>query len=631
MPICFRVLFSVIFLAVMSGLFAWFLELRCRLGDVDATNEWIGESPLVFTQSCVIIFLILCTISALLWRVFLGTGIVFAIVSVVSFINAEKYKLRATPLLPEDFRMIDATGEVAAFVDPWSIARLVIGVILVILGSALLEYYVRRSLGRNTQGMPWWQRWSVIPRATFTLLSAVALMLATNFAIHYDNANQEIDWLNTKFIAWNQDLNYKDNGFLISFLYNIGRTRVVEPENYSEKTIEEIFEKYQKLTEDDSNHLPELSDQVDNIIIVLDETFYDVELLDKYYPHTGGDLLPNLHEIFSKYPSGYMYSPEYGGNTANIEFEVLTSLSNYWGQTTPYTGTLSKVAGFPSFVGTIKQRDFDTTAIHAYDGSVYKRNIVYQNIGYDKFIDNTQMKYHEIENGHGYPSDSNLYKEAIDIISENDGKQFIGLVTMQNHSPYNGAWYDDFDFQILGHTDDYPLRCNFQSLHIADQYLGDFIAALDKVKEKTVVLWFGDHAAGLLGDYASSGDKADRDLAHLTPYFIYANFEISSNFTTKQVASKNKEQGLYISTSGVDLPTTTPNCLVNTMYSILGAKKDVLMEMLDEVCKIEPILTQAYLEGRPLADENVIYDYELVNYDLLYGKRYWVEKLKSSS
>lgn len=624
MPGALRVLLSIVFMIPMAVLFAWVLELRCRINNVDETWEWANNSYLLFWYGCVIIYLIMCVIVSVTWRLFFGTGLTFSLICIVSFIHAEKYKLRSIPLLPEDFRMIDATGEIASFVDVWAIVRLVVGVAFVLAGSALLEYCVRKKFGRNDMSAPFWQRHSLIPRATFAMLSVVALAIATRFAIHYDNANARIDWLDTNFTAWDQTINYDDNGFLIAFLYNIGKLDLPIPEGYSKDTIAELKQKYTDISSADTNR-EDLADIADNIIVVLDETFYDLELFDKYYSHTGKDLLPNLHALFKQYPSGYMYSPEYGGNTANIEFEVLTGLSNYWSQTTPYTSVLSKISNYPSFVETMNRDGYETTAIHAFDGNVYKRNLVYRNIGYETFIDENDMKYQDLENGYGYLMDRNLYREALDIIQENDTNQFIGLVTMQNHLPYNSAWYEDFSFQIINHTDDYSLRCNFQSLHTADQYLGEFIQSLDKISEKTVVLWFGDHAAGLLNEYVNSDLKTERDLAHLTPYFIYANFDIESMYSPTEVARINKQLGFDLPTAGIDLPITTPNCLMNTMYNVLGARKPPLAYMLDTICETEPILTPIFLQDKELKEIQALKDYELVNYDLLNGEKYWIK------
>ena len=61
------------------------------------------------------------------------------------------------------------------------------------------------------------------------------------------------------------------------------------------------------------------------------------------------------------------------------------------------------------------------------------------------------------------------------------------------------------------------------------------------------------------------------------------------------------------------------------MYNLLGAEKPTLMYLLDGVCATEPILARAYLEGRPATNNAIMQAYELVNYDILSGKRYWYE------
>lgn len=627
MPGCLRVLLSVVFLMAISVLFAWFIEVRHRMNDIDATWEWILSNPLVFWYSCMLLFLILSFIVSLCWCTFFGTGLTFAIISIITYINMEKYKARQAPLLPEDFQMASNLGEVAGFVDVWGIGRLVLGVIFILVGSGMLEYYARKHIGRDTVGMPRWQRWSIIPRTTFALLSAVALMMTTSFIVHHkQTGDQYVKIMDTDFISWNQAGNYQKNGFLIGFLYNLGGLEMEQPDDYNELRIKEIYEKYTATKESDTTR-KDIGDVADNIIIVLDETFYDPEVLAKHYPHTGGDPLPNLRKLFEKYPSGYMYSPEYGGGTANVEFEMFTGLSNYWANSMQYINTVPKLPALDSVASWALDNDFRTLAIHGFDGSVYKRNIVYPKLGFEKFIDIYKLDYDELENGQGYLSDSSIYQQILDILENSDEPQLIGASTMQNHTPYDTAGYTQLDYKITGEFPNEALEHSFQSLHNADKYLGDFIKELDKLNEKTVVLWFGDHAAGILGAYMTSPDKVDTDLAHITPYFIYANFDLENElYTEKEIRQQYAKQGLEIKTGNVDLPATTPNCLVNALYNLLDVKKPTLMYLLDEVCAVEPILARTYLESKSPVDNDIMRAYELVNYDILSGERYWAKE-----
>ena len=105
---------------------------------------------------------------------------------------------------------------------------------------------------------------------------------------------------------------------------------------------------------------------------------------------------------------------------------------------------------------------------------------------------------------------------------------------------------------------------------------------------------------------------------------MYANFEIESLYTEAEVAELNEAVlGFEIPTEGVDLPTTTPNCLMNTVYNLLGVEKPALFYLLDEVCTETPVLSAAYYGKETPEMTEALRDYELVNYDVLAGKHYW--------
>ena len=243
-------------------------------------------------------------------------------------------------------------------------------------------------------------------------------------------------------------------------------------------------------------------------------------------------------------------------------------------------------------------------------------------MGYSDFIDEREMKYQERENQSLYLNEWSIYQEALDILKSDDEPKLLSLVTMQNHMPYDTPQYSELDFTMLGYNNEL-LEQNLQSLYYSDMYLGEFIEELDKLDEPTVVLWYGDHTASLLFAYADSQDKAERDLIHITPYFIYANFDIESPYTEEEVAEAAAELGFSFATEGVDLPLTTPNCLLNQVYNLLNIEKPALFYLLDEVCEEMPILSVAYYNESLSLETEVLKEYELVSYDVLSGKHYW--------
>lgn len=629
MPVVLRVLLSFILAALLSIVFTWYMFYQQFGADTDETMHFIEWRTQVFWYSYVFILLLCLILMALFWRTFFGIGLTFAIISAMTYANEQKLKVRAAPIVPEDLEMAGQAGNLMQFVDAGEIWRLATGIVLLLIGTWLLDHYCKKVLGKDARGMRWWEKWDLVPRATFTLGIFASFLVLFNPLLHHDgNTFEYLEWLDGAMHAWNPTATYENNGLALTMLYNAGSSNLDEPEGYSKERIAEIYEKYkEKKTTQDKNR-QNLAEVAENVVVILDESFYDPEILGETYAHSGGDVVPNLHKVFRKYPSGYMYSPEYGGGTANVEYAVHTGLSNYWAQTIAYTNFVTKLDYMPGIVSYVGKNGFGADAIHAFDGTMYKRNIVYDKMGYNKFYDESKMKHKTLENGVGYINDQSVYNEIYDLLAESDEPKFIGAATMQNHAPYGSSQYPEFHFRLKQPLENRSwVEAVFELLHNADRYLGEFLEKLDKFDEKTVVVWYGDHAAGVLDDYANSEDLAERDLVHLTPYFIYANFEIESNYLEEEVEKLNQAAGVAIDAPGTDLPTVTPNCIANLMYNILDVKKPVVSYLLDTVCEEMPILAPSYAKADNVRTNptEALKEYELINYDISHGKRYWLE------
>lgn len=630
LPAIVRVPFAIMLLVGTSLLFNWYTFLRQYNWDFERVGDFMNSYAGQYYLSWGIIFFAMSLIAALTWKVFFTVGASFSLLSILTFVNSEKMAMRDAPFLPDDMIMVGNIGQVASYVDQDKIVRLVAGVILVLAGAILMEIFAKKAFGRDSKKLPWWERHALIPRATFGMMAIAGLSTMAAPLMR----QEAVSWVQKmELVGWNQTANYAQNGLIVGFVNNLGKLEIPQPDNYSKETMAEIAERYENRKAEDKTARKPLTEVADRVIVILDETFYDPELLTKYYPHSGGDVLPNLHKLFQNYPSGYMYSPEYGGNTANVEFEVQTGLSNYWASTMPYVTTVTKTDGLTSIASIALGLGYETTAIHSYDGTMYKRNLVYPLLGYNTFISRDEMRHDDKEPGPNTTilNDRAAFLEVLDVLDEGPERQMVSVVTMQNHGPYWVAVYPKWEFQMINAypdgdgNGDYSRNNNYQSLHEADKYVAEFLAELKKSSERTVVLWFGDHAAGLFEKYTESKDKVDRDTIHLTPYFIWTNFEVKNTYTAAKIREQNTELGITIPATikGVDLPTTTPNCLQNTMYNLLGIEKPAFFYLLDEVCMTTPILAHSYLEENGPATTQAMTDYELVNYDAMAGKQYW--------
>lgn len=642
-------------LAIGSIFLTWYLQYRIFGNDADAAWHSMDEKPMIFWYSTLIIFTIIVIIYGIFHRPFRTIGVGFALITIITYINNTKVSFRGTPLLPEDFQMTDQAGALTNFIDTGELTRIILASVLAVGLGFLLDYLMRYMLAYlPVYSHKDWQKRkkkaktnaakrkykktrigriaaSVAVRIILIPLGIWGLFTTTYPIIHHEGEPiVQYEWLdNAEFASWSQVLTYEQTSFLMGFLYNIAKVDVETPKDYSEKKIDEIKNTYTKIAKAEPNASRlSLKDADYNIVIILNESFYDPTILQDNYPFSGPDPLENFHKLMETYPAGYMYSPEYGGGTANVEFEVDTGLSNFWTQTTPYTSILPKLNNVTSIAREAKASGYKTLAVHSFTSELYKRSYALPIEGFDEFITQDEMKYTERRGSSGdYINDYSIYMETLDLLKNSDQKQLVSVITMQDHAPYildayseeeRLYWFEDPE--SIGDTS-YAILAYLQGVHYSDQALGEFLEQLKNSGEKTAVLFYGDHAPGVFGAANASSDKQLADRTHLTPYFVWTNFEIHDEFSNKKYGEE-LSQNFGVNNENVTLPTVTPNCLTSNLYEVLNLRRIAEGIITRETCVESPILTPIYLAGaQPTgkATEN----YHLMNYDILNGEQYW--------
>lgn len=604
---------------VVALLLTIFLEYRYYIHNWEYTWRFVFGSPLAFLFNAFLMLLAVLAVWALVQRPGITIGIIWTFITILTYIHINKYASRGTPVLPEDFQLASQAASISKFVSTESLIRLGLAIVLFWALMALMDAFAKRVDKKHFRSEPrrkiWYRRYKIAERVAVLAMSILLLMVSTDFVRHNDGQRYTHTFLGTTLIAWNQNRNYSDNGFILGFLYNLQKLRLDEPEGYSEETIKEIHAKYTKIADKNNATRTDIADEDVSFVVILNESFFDPSVefqglkFEDYYTHEGGDITPVLHSLQQKYPSGSMYSIDYGGGTANVEFESLTGLTNYWVNTVPYTALIPKAGEIPSIASMLTAKNYVSAAVHPYNNGMYKRNIALANEGFQSFISDTEMKNQEHDGKSEYINDRSAYQETFDLLKSTDRNQMLALITMQNHTPYNADNYEETQFTItnedLSDERKAQIATYYQSLHNSDQYLGEFIQNLETLDKKVVVLFYGDHSAGLFEQVNDHEVKNVRDLVRLTPYFVYSNFDYDY---------KN-----------LQLPTTTPNCMVNTALNVFNYQKDALYYMLDEICQEQPILTSTYLEDKTLPSSDILKNYELVTYDILSGKKNWLK------
>lgn len=424
-----------------------------------------------FFLGCLVLFIFYGWLSSLLgsWK----TGSVFYLLTVigVGIANYLKMKYRMEPIYPSDLKMITEFGMIY---DMVGLPLFLLLILILVSGIALVLFSFKKSLKLDKR-----QQWI---RLGFFILTSSLLLYVGGF-------NQQGNLLRKAYnktalwIPYSQKMNYYNTGFMGGFLYNLPVEAMEKPEDYSRANVERITKKYQKKAKMTSEEKP-------NIVYVMSESFSDPSRLNGLEV-LGGDPLQDYRAIADQTYSGQMLSQNYGGGTANIEFEALTgfSMELFNAQmTTPYTMLMSDFDSFPSLVGTLKERGYETTAIHPYNTSMYKRKDVYETFGFDQFLDEKTMKHTDKLENNPYISDAAAYQEIFDQLDKNKKPQFLHLVTMQTHMPYENK-YSNIPYLVKG-DDSLSVRAYLQDIAYSSRALKDFLQKLDDLPEKTLVVFW---------------------------------------------------------------------------------------------------------------------------------------------
>ncbi|EOH59286.1 LTA synthase family protein [Enterococcus mundtii] len=526
-------------------------------------------------------------------------GLLFYLVSIgiLGFANYLKMSYRQEPIYPDDLKMItefnllkDMTG-----------TPIFIGLILLaILAFGGVVWAIVRSFKKDR---------------TFQIYRILTLIMTVAMMGYFSNFNNPNNLLRKAYnqtalwIPYSQKMNYYNTGFIGGFLYNLKVEPMERPEGYSKEKINEITEKYQAIA-DEKNQTA--SDEQPNIIYVMSESFSDPSHLNGVT--VTGDPLADYREVANQTYSGRMLSQNYGGGTANIEFEALTGLSMalFNGQmTTPYTMLVPKLDQLPSLVSTLNAQNYRTTAIHPYNTSMYKREDVYQTLGFDSFISEGNMTYTDTIDNNPYISDESAYKEILDLLKDEQTPQFVHLVTMQTHMPYAGK-YSQLDFSATTEDDTGTDTLNnyLQDIAYSSQALKAFTEALKDTPRRTLVVFWGDHLPGIYSDEIKN--KNEKQALHQTEFLMFDTAgELEKGETNDAVTSP-----FYFAA----------NLLEQTNQKTTGFYQ-LLLEMESAIPAFERELyfqngqwgKEAQLNQ---AQEEVYEAYRLIQYDLVSGEQY---------
>lgn len=495
---------SIVFVVGLSNLYLQWSQndLSFDLA-VKFAFSWHTEK---FLLACLVLLMIFLFLVAVLGSFLFGTFFYLVGIGILGYANYLKMTYRQEPIYPDDLKMIKEFGLLKDMTGTTSFYLLAGMILLVVAGGCWAIY---RSFKKDKK----FQAIRVI-----TLFTTIFALI---YISHFNNPNNLLRKAYNKTALWipySQKMNYYNTGFIGGFLYNLKIDPMEKPKGYSEEKIKEITSHYQKLA-DEKNKTA--SEEQPNIIYVMSESFSDPSRLNGV--EITGDPLADYYAVADQTYSGQMLSQNYGGGTANIEFEALTgfSMGLFNAQlTTPYTMLVPKMNQLPSIVSTLKDQNYHTTAIHPYNTSMYKRKDVYEVLGFDEFISENTMTYTDTIEDNPYISDASAYQEVMDLLKEDDTPQFIHLVTMQTHMPYDGKYQQlEYTAKTEDNSGISSLENYLQDISYSSQSLKAFTEELKKLSRRTLVVFWGDHLPGIYSDTIQNSNE--KHTLHETQFLMF--------------------------------------------------------------------------------------------------------------
>jgi phosphoglycerol transferase MdoB-like AlkP superfamily enzyme len=555
-----------------------------------------------------VFFLTYLALDAIIGRQHKGVLFIAPVVVLMGVISQQKQVFLTDPLYPTDLlfgRQIMELMPVLVQDRPWTAAGLAVAILVAVVGLFSLWVFA-------------WRRFRPLTRKERLSRLAIALPLLAGFAsiMDYNDFSWVRDRLKVFPIMWDQAENYRHNGFVMAFAINLPMANVQAPSGYMVDAIDKI----------PSKPLPfgTTHRSKPDVIVVMSESLWDPTRIDSV--KLSQDPMPVIREN----EGGNVFSPEFGGLTANIEFEALTGFSNAFLPTgsIPYQQYIRKP--IPSLATFFRAEGYTARAIHPFSGWFWNRSSVYKAFGFETFKDVDKMP--PLAKRGNFTSDEALTKEIIRQADMQEDPFFFFTVTLQGHGPYDDGRYAKTDITPEGKLDarDNRMLASYaQGVKEADQSLKMLMDWAKERDRETIIVVFGDHLPPLNTVYQNSGymkgitasrkgSTEQMKKEHETPLVIWSN----KTGAEKDVGTISPAFLPYyiLKEAGFEHPYYT---------GFLGNVFDQY-HVIDRYMLIDDAGKDTAAWSRQKTTPSLIRDYRFLQHDMMFGKRFGTDRFFQS-
>ena len=551
--------FSLVCHALLACIINFAIEAISRHSLVEAWIYMTG-SPLVFLYNAFMIFVTFSIVYLFKRRVFVRI-IISVFWMILGIANGYMLLKRVTPFNAQDLKIAsDGLSLINKYLDGFEIILFIVGIAAVVVWMISM-----------------WRRGGQYDGKIHHVRALIGIVVCA--VLYVFVSNQAVDKRVVSTYFGNIAFAYEDYGLPYCFMASVFNTGIDEPSGYSKKTMEEIGQNG-KLTESKITNAKTKKTKP-NILFVQLESYFDVDNAEFF--KTSQDVCPNLHKMFKKYSTGYFKVPSVGAGTANTEFEVLTGMNlRYFGPGEYPYKTMLKDHTCESAATALGKLGYGTHALHNNGGNFYSRARVFNNIGFDSFTSKEFMNILQLTEN-GWAKDAVLVQHIMDAMNSTKENDFVFTVSLQGHGDYPTEKVIQNPRITVSGIDDEALKNKWEyyvnQVYEMDQFAGNLIKAVEKRKEPTVVVFYGDHLPTM-------GLKAE-DLK--SRYLYNTNYVIWDN-----IGLKKQDR---------NIPSYQ---IMSEVFERLGIHSGTLFN---------------YHQTRRKT-KNYLSDLELLQYDILYGKQY---------
>lgn len=598
---------SALFSLFVAAALVFAVELIVRQSMADTLAYMLDPTrPALTTVGA--FFLMLLAVDGIFGREHKSAVVIAPLAIIPAVVCQQKQVFLSDPLYPTDFlfgRQIMELMPVLVKDRPWTAVGIVVGLIAAVAAIGLLLRYAWRNFPKLT-------RRERIARAAF----ALPLLFAFWHIMDYNQFSWIRDRLKVIPIMWDQTENYKHNGFALAFAINLPMANVSAPAGYMADAIDRIPVK----------PLPAGTSHrgKPDVIVLMSESFWDPTRLPNV--KLSPDPMPTIREM----QSGNVFSPEFGGMTANVEFEALTGFSNAFLPygSIPYQQYIRNP--IPSLATFFRGEGYVSRAIHPFQSWFWNRTAVYKAFGFDTFKSEENMP--PMQKRGIFASDESLTHEIIRQADAMDDPFFFFAVTLQGHGPYEANRYAKNTIKVEGNlpeSDRQVLETYAQGIKEADESLKKLMDWAKKRDRETIIVLFGDHLPPLNTVYTSTGfmkgvtaerkgSKDQMKAQHETPLVVWSNKTgprknvgtISPAFLSYQILKQ----------SGYEHPYYT---------GFLGKVHDQY-RVVDRYMLIRRNGKEVAEWSRQLKVPALLRDYRFLQHDMMFGDRFSTDRFFKS-